>query len=45
MIVNIEDFLYKVDLFAQIEEAKQQIAAGDVIPHEEIEAEFRDWLQ
>jgi len=43
--VNVDDFLYKVDLFARLEEAEQQIATGRVIPHEQIEAEFREWLQ
>ncbi len=43
--IDIDLFLERLELLERIEEAERQFAAGQEIPHEEIEREFKAWLK
>ncbi|MEX2138115.1 MAG: hypothetical protein WD894_02555 [Pirellulales bacterium] len=43
--VDLEAFIDKLYLLRKIEIAEGQIAAGDVVAHEEVKRQFAQWLE
>ena len=43
--VDLEALIDKLYLLRKIEIAEAQIAAGDVVPHEEVKRQLAQWLE